>query len=128
MNPRFYVHIGLGKCSTTTLQMHIFPEICKKFNLNYVASITQLNNHKEINFINNLNFDVTKKEFKNYFTKGNYFISHEDLLSFGSGWNPGNYEKILNFLGNILHFFTRLYRMQIKKDSTNKIHFRLNLF
>lgn len=101
MSPRFYVHIGLGKCSTTTLQMHIFPEICKKFNLNYVASTTQLNNQKEIDFINNLNFDVTKKEFKNHFTKDNYFISHEDLLSFGSGWNPGNYEKILNFLSNI---------------------------
>lgn len=37
MKPKIYIHIGLPKTATTSLQLYVFPEIARKYNYIYVG-------------------------------------------------------------------------------------------
>ena len=55
MNKNIFIHIGLGKTSTTTLQKHIFPELSKDLNYEFIDEkklfkLIKMGN----NFINNI--------------------------------------------------------------------------
>lgn len=71
-----FIHIGLGKCGTTTLQNYIFPEIAKRIGANYIDIHDYINWRKIKNhyFENMTNFsDKLPKKF---------IISNELLYSY----------------------------------------------
>lgn len=71
-----FIHIGLGKCGTTTLQNYIFPEIAKRISANYIDIHDYINWKKIKNhyFENMTNFsDKLPKKF---------IISNELLYSY----------------------------------------------
>ena len=79
------VHIGLGKTATTTLQKHIFPEVCKQFNI----KLLKIEDLKTV--------DHTKKQYhpleniKNIALPESFLLSNEDLV--GIDWRPQYFEK-----------------------------------
>ena len=42
MAKQIFIHIGFGRCSTTTLQTNIFYKLSEKKNLNYIYGKTLL--------------------------------------------------------------------------------------
>jgi len=104
MNSIKVLHIGYGKCSTTFLQKKVFPQIAKKFKINYWSNAYILNSlcNKEITEKMNL---IQKKLILNKFNynkkinlkkKDNYFISCENLIN--TLWDPEFYKQNCNFI------------------------------
>lgn len=104
MNSIKVLHIGYGKCSTTLLQKKIFPQIVKKYKINYWSNTYILKSlcNKEIMKKMNL---IKKKLIQNklsHYNKvnlkknDNYFISCENLIN--TWWNPEFYKQNCKFI------------------------------
>lgn len=83
-----FVHIGLGKTSTTLLQRTIFPELCKFIGYKYWEADSDLRNQIVIHSMKmRLGLSVTSID-----VPDKTFISNEALVS-GSSFNPADYSK-----------------------------------
>ena len=101
------VHVGFGKCATTTLQKKIFPIIAKEKKINYWSNTYVLDSLSKTEMIlkmnkiknqiknNNLNFKKNI-DLRNY---KNYFISCENLIN--TYWDPQFYKKNCNFVKKV---------------------------
>lgn len=82
-----YIHIGLGKCSTSYLQQHIFPKISSILNYEYFYPNTKF--LKKFDYLNYTAHPFENKKIKFPFKS---FLSLE-ILSGDLFYNPFYYEK-----------------------------------
>ena len=108
MAKQIFIHIGFGRCSTTTLQTNIFYKLSEKKNLNYIYGKTLLLQKTELkeNYVDDLIIKSFQKKFRNYqkFNDNDILLSDESLISSTGGlWCPSTYDeslgKIIKFLG-----------------------------
>ncbi len=103
MNKNIFIHIGLGKTSTTTLQKHIFPELSKDLNYEFIDEkklfnlIKKGNNLKNnINNLDDIRFSYLNNNLKlNKIKLSNAIVSWEGLV--GYLYNTISLEKMLYF-------------------------------
>tara|TARA_B100000674_G_C37758076_1_gene876585 strand:- start:23 stop:880 length:858 start_codon:yes stop_codon:yes gene_type:complete len=108
MTRQIFIHIGFGRCSTTTLQTNIFYKLAEKKNLNYIYGKSLISQKTIIkkNYDNDLNYKIYLEKI-NELSKSNInniFLSDESLIcSTGRVWCPSTYdeslEKNLKFFG-----------------------------
>ncbi len=103
MNKNIFIHIGLGKTSTTTLQKHIFPELSKDLNYEFIDPKKLFNLVKKgnnlssnINSLDDIRFGYLNNNLKlNKINLNNAIVSWEGLV--GYLYNTNSLEKMLNF-------------------------------
>ena len=97
---RKILHPGLGKCGTTSKQLHYWPKVCRSINWNFISKGKKEDKGLDKN-VYEWFLDVTQK--KNNIKKisefkKNIFFSDEGLLENRDFWDPENYEKSLNYI------------------------------
>ena len=60
MARQIFLHIGFGRCSTTTLQTNIFHKLAKKKSINYIYSKSLLSHKITLrkNYDDDLNYKI----------------------------------------------------------------------
>ena len=108
MARQIFLHIGFGRCSTTTLQTNIFHKLAKKKSINYIYGKSLLSHKITLrkNYDDDLNYKIflEKIEELSKFNTSDIFLSDESLISStGRVWCPSLYneslEKNLKFFG-----------------------------
>ncbi len=108
MARQIFLHIGFGRCSTTTLQTNIFHKLAKKKRLNYIYGKSLLSQKTTLkkNYDDDLNYKIflEKIEELSKFNTNDIFLSDESLISStGRIWCPsfynGSLEKNFKFFG-----------------------------
>ena len=104
MNSIKLLHVGYGKCSTTFLQKKIFPQIVKKYKINYWSNTYILKSLCNEEIIKKMSL-IRKKLIQNNFNysnkidlkkNNNYFISCENLIN--TWWDPEFYKQNCSFI------------------------------
>ena len=107
MAKQIFIHIGFGRCSTTTLQTNIFYKLSEKKNLNYIYGKTLLLQKTEIkkNYVDDLNYKIFSEKIQELskFNDNDILLSDESLISSTGGlWCPSTYDESL---GKTIKFF-----------------------
>jgi len=103
VNKNLFIHIGLGKTSTTTLQKKIFPELSKDINYEFIDKNSLFNLiKKSSNLTNNINNIVDfRSNYLNNNLKINKINLNNAIVSFeglaGYLYNINLYEKMMYF-------------------------------
>jgi hypothetical protein len=99
---RKILHPGLGKCGTTSKQLHYWPQICRLTNWNFISHGNKETTDLEENVYEwfcNISFK-NKNSIKISEFKKNIFISDEGLLEGGNSWDPEFFEENINYISS----------------------------
>ncbi len=108
MTRQIFVHIGFGRCSTTTLQTNIFHKLAKKKDINYIYGKSLLSQKTIIkkNYANDINYKIYLEKIEELSNSNinDILLSDESLISStGRVWCPSTFneslEKNFEFFG-----------------------------
>ena len=105
---KVYLHIGFGRCSTTTLQTKIFYKLAEKKKVNYMYGKSLLSQMTKLttNYAKDENYKIYSKKINTLLKEDNkdILLSDESLISSARAWCPSGYqdslEKNLKYFGS----------------------------
>ena len=92
MSGDVFIHLGFGRCSTTTLQTNVFYKLAEKKNINYLYGKSLLSKKTKLsqNYLEDENYRIYQDKISEI-KKDNdndILLSDETLISSGEVWCP----------------------------------------
>jgi hypothetical protein len=106
MGGRVFIHLGFGRCSTTTLQTNVFYKLAEKKNINYIYGKSLLSKKIELSqeYLKDENYKIYRDKISEIKKENDndILLSDEDLIASGDLWCPSTWK--MKVLKNLEYF------------------------